>query len=119
MKVAIPAEKSSFDSPLDSRFGRAPFFISYDDKNDSWEVINNIQNLNSVQGAGIQAAANVVNSGCGALICSHCGPKAFSALSKAGVTVFSAHNMTVKEAIDSYRNNTLMKMDNADVEGHW
>jgi len=119
MKIAISAEQPNAKSPVDSRFGRAKYFIIYDDENQTWEPLNNDQNLTSAQGAGIQSAANVVNAGCEVLISGHCGPKAFTTLSKAGVSVFTVKEGTVKEAVAAYKEGKLKKLVSADVEGYW
>jgi predicted Fe-Mo cluster-binding NifX family protein len=119
MKIAVSAEKDIPDSPIDLRFGRAKYFVVYNDENMKWEFINNIQNYDSTQGAGIQSAATVANNGCTVLISGHCGPKAFATLFKAGVTVYKASGGTVREAIDLFRHEKLIKLESADVDGHW
>ncbi len=119
MKIAVSAEQPNMESPVDTRFGRAKYFVVIDTTDEKWDVINNEQNLQAAQGAGIQSAANVVNAGCGVLISGHCGPKAFAALSKAGVKVYSVKGGTVKDTFTSYKNGNLTELENADVEGHW
>lgn len=119
MKICVTAQQPDHDSPVDPRFGRSRFFMVYDDAADSWESISNIQNLNAAQGAGIQSASNVVNAGCSVLISGHCGPKAFDALSRAGVSVYTVSEGTVYQAVDSYKQGALKKIESADVDGHW
>ena len=119
MKIAVTAENPLPESPVDPRFGRAKLFLIYDDERIAWDVIDNKQNLQSAQGAGIQSAANVVNAGCQVLISGHCGPKAFAALSKAGVDVYIANGQTAEEAVRSFKSGELRKIEFADVEGHW
>jgi predicted Fe-Mo cluster-binding NifX family protein len=119
MKIAVSAEKPTPDSPVDPRFGRAACFMLYDDTRDAWDVLNNKQNLQSSQGAGIQSAAQVVNAGCQVLISGHCGPKAFAALAKAGVAVYATSAGSAQDAVDAYKRGKLTRMDSADVEGHW
>jgi predicted Fe-Mo cluster-binding NifX family protein len=120
MKIAVSAEQNlGGDSPLDPRFGRAKFFMIYDDKKETWDGIDNIQNLEAAQGAGIQSAANIVNAECNAVISGHCGPKAFAALNKAGVAVYTLTGGTVNEAIAMFKQGKLHKLESGDVEGHW
>jgi predicted Fe-Mo cluster-binding NifX family protein len=76
-------------------------------------------NLNAAQGAGIQAAQNVVRSGAQAIISGHFGPKAFQVIQMAGLDVYSAMNITVKEAIQSFESGKLTKLAGADVASHW
>lgn len=119
MKIAVSAAQSKPDSEVDPRFGRAKGFMVYDDEMGSWGFIDNNQNLQAAQGAGIQSAANVVNAGCTVLISGHCGPKAFAALTKAGVEVYTLSGGTIRGAIDSFKQKKLNKIECADVEGHW
>ncbi|MCU0608860.1 MAG: NifB/NifX family molybdenum-iron cluster-binding protein [Chitinispirillaceae bacterium] len=119
MKIAVSAENGTPESPIDPRFGRAKFFVVYDDESKNYTPIDNVQNLQAAQGAGIQSAATVVNAGCTVLISGHCGPKAFIALNKAGVAVYAVKGGTVREAIAALGRKELAKLDNADVEGHW
>jgi len=119
MKIAVTAQVPDKHSPVDTRFGRAGCFIIHDTRMDAWDALENVQNINAVQGAGIQAAAHVVNSGCTVLITGHCGPKAFAVLEKAGVEVYQTEALPVSEAIKRYGDGTLERMQNANVEGHW
>jgi len=119
MKIAVSAKEKNLDSMVDSRFGRAQYFIVYDVESGCFDVLDNNQNLFAEQGAGIQSASTIVNSGCKVLICKHCGPKAFSVLSKAGVSVYSFEEGTVRQAIDAFKKDELKKLEAADSEGHW
>jgi len=119
MKIALTTSGTDLGAPVDSRFGRAPNFLVYDDEAGTFEVIDNAQNLNAAQGAGIQAAETVVRSGAKVLVSGHCGPKAFRVLSAAGVRVFTAEALTVAEALERYREGKLAEAPAADVEGHW
>ncbi|HRU01950.1 MAG TPA: NifB/NifX family molybdenum-iron cluster-binding protein [Victivallales bacterium] len=76
MKIAFSASGDSLESPIDPRFGRAKYFIIYDEINEKFEVIKNEQNLNAVQGAGIQSAQNLAKFGVECVVSGHFGPKA-------------------------------------------
>jgi predicted Fe-Mo cluster-binding NifX family protein len=119
MKIAITSQGATSNSPVDSRFGRAKYFMIYDADQNTFSALDNDQNLNAPQGAGIQSAATVVNAGCTALITGHCGPKAFAALTKAGAAVYTVSGGTVAQAIEAFKRGDLKKIENADVEGHW
>jgi len=119
MKIAVSAQKPGPDSAVDPRFGRAGYFVMYDDEKNTWKTVDNKQNLQASQGAGIQSASHIVNAGAAVLICGHCGPKAFTVLRNAGVAVYSATAGTVAEAVESFKRGALKKLDSADVEGHW
>jgi predicted Fe-Mo cluster-binding NifX family protein len=119
MKIAVTTSGNDLEGNLDSRFGRAPCFLIIDLESGGFEVINNAQNLNAPQGAGIQAATTVVNSGVQVVITGHCGPKAFRVLKEAGIRIFNTGVKTVKEAVELYTKGKLGEATNADVEGHW
>jgi len=119
MKIAITTSGNDLNAPLDTRFGRAPKFLIYDLEAKTFEVVDNDQNLNAAQGAGIQSAQNIARLGAKALITGHCGPKAFRVLQAAKIKIYNTTASTVSEAIDQYRNGKLTEAASADVEGHW
>jgi predicted DNA-binding protein (UPF0251 family)/predicted Fe-Mo cluster-binding NifX family protein len=119
MKIAITSADGTMEGIIDERFGRCRKIIVYDNEAKSHEVIDNMQNMNSPQGAGIQSAQNVVNSGAGAVVSGHLGPNAFRVLQTAGVDVYTASSMTVTQAIQAYEQGKLAKLTGPDVSGHW
>lgn len=104
---------------MDSRFGRAPKFLVYDLETNTFEVIDNQQNLNAAQGAGIQSAETVARLGAKALVTGHCGPKAFRVLAAAGIKIYNTDALTVADALEQFRSDKLREAGSADVEGHW
>ena len=74
MKIAISASSPELSSPVDARFGRAAWFIIADVESGAWEAVENKQNLQATQGAGIQSAECVANRGVAAVLTGHCGP---------------------------------------------
>ncbi len=119
MKIVLTTSGDTLEAPLDTRFGRARNFLVYDLDDDTFTVVDNGQNLNAAQGAGIQAAENVARTGAEALVTGHCGPKAFRVLNLAGVTVYNCDAATVADALALYRADKLVAAGSADVEGHW
>lgn len=119
MKVALTAAGGSLESPFDSRFGRAQTFIIYDTDTETTTVLDNAQNLNSAQGAGIQAAQHVLDSGATALITGHLGPKAAKVIFAAGIDVYQTDAGTVAQALAMFTSKALKPMKGADVNGHW
>lgn len=119
MKIAITSNGEGLCNQIDLRFGRAKGFIIYDLDTNDFEYIANVQNLEASQGAGIQAAQNVINKGVEAVITGHCGPKAFKLLSTSDVKVYTAEEGKISEIIDKFKNNKLTEALSADVEGHW
>ncbi|NLI48097.1 MAG: dinitrogenase iron-molybdenum cofactor biosynthesis protein [Acidobacteria bacterium] len=119
MKIAFTSSGDTLDSPLDSRFGRAPKFIVYDTDTQTHTAIDNAQNLNAAQGAGIQSAETVARAGVQHLVTGHCGPKAFRVLTAAGIAIYNCDAPTVREALERFHAGTLKPASAADVEGHW
>lgn len=119
MKIAITSADGTLEGKVDERFGRARKIILYDVETKEHSVVDNAMNLNAAQGAGIQAAQNVVRSGATAIISGHFGPKAFQVIQMAGLDVYSATNISVKEAIQGFETGKLTKLAGADVQSHW
>ena len=119
MKIAITCTKDNIDTDVDQRFGRAPYFLVYDTDDDSFEFIENTQNLNRPQGAGIQSAKTVVDKGVDVILTGHCGPNAFTALSKANIQIFINVSGKLKDAIQAFKDGQLEEASAPDVEGHW
>jgi len=119
MKLAISSAGKELGSKLDHRFGRAAYFIVVDPKTMAFEVVENSQNLNLSQGAGIQAGKIMADHCIDVLITGHCGPKAFKVLQKAGVQLMTGTDGTVADAIAQFNNGQLEISAKADVEGHW
>lgn len=119
MKIAVSAKGKTLDSELDARFGRAACFIVVDPDTLSYEVVENTQNLNAAQGAGIQAAKTVADQKVGAVLTGNCGPKAYAVLKKAGVSVITGLSGSVKEALEQYKKGGLHASNGPNVDGHW
>lgn len=119
MKIAFTTSGETLNAPLDSRFGRAPKFLIYDLDENTFEIVDNQQSMNAAQGAGIQAAETVARRGVSGLVTGHCGPKAFRALTAAGITIYNTDAPTVAAALEALRAGTLTPSTSADVEGHW
>jgi len=117
VKVVFTTSGDNLDAPLDSRFGRAPKFLVYDLDSESFEVIDNQQNLNAAQGAGIQSAETVARSGAKSLVTGHCGPKAFRVLSAAGIKIFNTDATTVAAALEQYLASQLTEAKAAMFKG--
>ncbi|MBN1472537.1 MAG: NifB/NifX family molybdenum-iron cluster-binding protein [Syntrophaceae bacterium] len=120
MKIALTTSGDDLNAPLDSRFGRAPKFLIYDMETNTFDLVDNAQNLNAAQGAGIQSAQNVAQLGVKAVITGHCGPNAFRVLQAAKIKIYNTTAVaTLAEAIEQYRQGKLTDASSADVNGHW
>lgn len=119
MRIALTSTGSDLSSELDPRFGRAAYFIVVETDSMDSEVVENTQNLNLPQGAGIQAAQTVANQNVVAVLTGNCGPKAFKVLGASGVQVITGAKGSVLDVLRQYKNGDLKPADGANVEGHW
>ena len=119
MRIAVSSTGTELSSSVDPRFGRAPYFIIFDTSDKSVEAVSNEQNLNAAQGAGIQAAQNVVAQKVDLVIAGNFGPKAFQVLSAAGIKAALWAEGTVAQAIELAEGDRLEVTGSANVEGHW
>jgi len=119
MKVAITSQGPEMNSAADPHFGRAKYFIVVDTETGEFSAHDNTQNLNAVQGAGIQAGRNVVDLGVEAVISGNVGPKAFDTLQAGEVKVYIGASGTVADALEKFKAGELECVSNANVEGHW
>lgn len=103
-KVAITSEGPTLSDAMDPRFGRAGGFVVVELATGATTYVDNGSSQVLAQGAGIQAAENLVKAGAQVLLTGHVGPKAFAALQAAGVRmVQGVENMTVGEAVAKFK----------------
>jgi len=120
MKIAITIQEKNENAKVDPRFGRCAYFLIYDDQTNEKKIIDNSQNLNAPQGAGIQAAQNILKENVEVLITGNVGPKAFQLLKDSGVKIFvGAQDMNVDDAIKAFKNGELNEANSATKPGHW
>lgn len=119
MKIIVAASDADINAQVDPRFGRAKAFILYDTDTAEWAALDNSQNVNVAQGAGIQAATTVVNSGAEAILTGNCGPRAFATLSAASIKVYTGVTGTVAEAIEKLKSGELEPTETANVNAHF
>jgi len=118
MKIALTAQGDHLDAQVDPRFGRARAFVLYDTETGEWSVLDNVQNAEAAEGSGVQTATAVVKAGAEAVLTGHCGPRAFDALSAAGIAVHATVGGTVREAIERFNAGQTEAAANANVEAH-
>jgi len=119
MKIAITATGTDLSSQMDQRLGRAPYFLMIDSETLDFFVIENRQNLNLPQGAGIQAGKTIVDNGADVVITGNCGPKAYEVLGQAGINVITGASGRIRSVIESYNKGEFNISNAPNVEGHW
>ncbi len=118
-KIAITSEGPTLDDAVDPRFGRAAGFVVIDPETMETEYKNNGAAQTMPKGAGIQAAETVAAAGAKVLLTGYVGPKAFQALSAAGITIIqNIEDMTVREAVDRYKKGQIDVATAPNSRGH-
>jgi predicted Fe-Mo cluster-binding NifX family protein len=119
MKIAITALENDYNkSKVDPRFGRAAGFFIVDTESESFEWIENSQNIYADHGAGIQASQTVINAKAEALVTGHVGPKAFRALTAGNVDIYvKADKHNVNEIVKLLKENKLNLTNQANTVG--
>jgi len=119
MRIAVTTQGKGMDGEVDSRFGRAPKFLLVDTETMSSQWVENTQSLNLPQGAGIQAAQNILPHKPDVVLTGNCGPKAFQVLGAAGIRVVVGVKGKIADAIRDYLDGKYVATTEANVEGHW
>ena len=107
MRIAVSAKGMDLTSQVDPRFGRAAYFIVYDTDSEDFEVLQNQDNVNAAQGAGIQTAEKISGKGVDVIVSGSVGPKAAEVLKAAGVKSVQWSDGTVSQAIEMLKNGAL------------
>ncbi len=80
--------------------------------------MSNGEAATAAQGAGIQAAQTVSRLKPDALVTGHCGPKAFTALRRAGIKIYQSDASTVRDALAALTAGELKPVLAPDKAGH-
>jgi predicted DNA-binding protein (UPF0251 family)/predicted Fe-Mo cluster-binding NifX family protein len=103
-KIAVSSEGPGLDGPVDPRFGRAAGFVIIDPDTMASEYVDNAASQGMAQGAGIQTAELMTRHGVGVVLTGYVGPKAFQALSAAGIKIGqNLEDLSVRQAIEKYK----------------
>lgn len=102
VRVAVPSTGPDPDSPMDPRFGRAPYFIIFDLNTMKHEVVQNTA-ASSTGGAGISAAQLLIDREVNVVLSGNVGPNAYQALVSAGIQVIPISARTAREAVEIYK----------------
>ena len=120
MIIAITAAGPTMDGSFDQHFGRAPYFVIVDSETE--KVIkdyDNVQNLQAVQGAGVESAKVMVDFDVEVVLTGHVGPKALDVLKMGNINAYKVDAVLVKEALAKYKEKNVSSIHEADVRGHW
>jgi predicted Fe-Mo cluster-binding NifX family protein len=103
VKIAISARGPNSYSDVDERFGRAYWFLIYDEDDDSWMPVDNSVNRGKAKGAGSSTAEMMKELGVQQVLTGETGPKAYRVLSQAGINVCHGMCGMVRDALKSWK----------------
>ena len=110
MKIAITSSNNSLKSNLDPRFARSSYWYIYDSSTEKGYFLDNTENVEVEQGAGIKAATKLIELMVEILITGDLGPKASKVL-KNKVTVYKGNeNKSIEENLHLFSENKLNKL---------
>lgn len=121
MRIAITSSEPDLDAPFDPRFGRAAYFIVFDEETGTWQSYTNPA-VDAPGGAGVQAAQFIANQDVAAVISGDFGPKAYRALSAAGLAMYLAprgETPSVRQLLHQYRAGDLELVAGPTQRGHY
>ena len=119
MKICFSVSLPKLDSPIDPRFGRAPYFLITDEKGEKVEIIKN-PGVEAMGGAGITAAQVIVSAGVQVVITGNLGPRAFDVLQASGIKMITGvSGLSAKEALEKYQKGELEGINQSNVPGHF
>ena len=102
-KIAISSEGPTLEDWVDPRFGRAGGFVVVELPERRLDYIDNGASQMMAMGAGIETAERMAAAGVEVVLSGYVGPKAFEALSAAGIKICQdVEGLTVGEAIENY-----------------
>ncbi len=109
MKIAVPVSEKNEAAIMAKRFGRATYYLIYDDQSDDVEIVENPA-VSARGGAGIQAVEFLISKEVNAVIIPELGPNADRVLRSANIEIFQGLDLSSKELIVKLKNNELSKI---------
>ena len=117
MKIMIATDGDNLDSKMAKRFGHAKYYLIYDDENQEL-----IARENHGHDDNHSELVELVNSGIKTFIIGNAGPHAFDVLFRMNAKMYLARKLTVKEALEKFKNNELEELKKPtlkrSIEGH-
>ncbi|HRC94791.1 MAG: hypothetical protein KBB29_08490 [Bacteroidales bacterium] len=112
MRIAFTSTGKSWDSIIDSRFGRTEYIVIFDEETKTLELVDNSAVKNEAHGAGTATAQKMYEVKPDVLITGNGpGETAATALKNLNMKIYvDAHNLTLEQAYESYRNGALKEI---------
>jgi len=114
-RVAVSAAGTTVRDDVDPHFGRCERFLLFD--GEAATVLENPAR-EAPEGAGLKAAQLMIDHGVTAVLTGSVGPKAFQALSDAGIRVYPGASGVIEEVLSKHRHGELAEAKEASHRGH-
>ena len=115
MIICITSEGNNLDSKIDQRFGRAQYFIFYNDETSQFKAFQN-ENVLGSGGVGVQSGQFVAEKQAKVVLTGNVGPNASQALESVKIDVVLNVEGSVKEAIEQFKNGELQPTKGPNAE---
>ena len=110
MKIAIASTGQKLTAKVDQRFGRCPYFLIVDTKDQKLEILKNTA-IRASRGVGISAAQLITDQKVQAIIAGNFGPNAIRVLQTSGIKLFTASQSTsIDKAISQLKKGNLKQV---------
>ena len=110
-KIGIPTKENNWESPIDDRFARAPFFLIYDDESEKEEWLENT--IGGAHGVGPKVIQMLAQNGVDVVIAPQLGGNALQAMEAAGIIAYRYEGNSIKEIYENYKCGSLEKITEA------
>jgi len=114
MKILIMSTGPTLESDVSPVFGRAPYFLIFDLKKETFKSIPNIH-IGERRGVGVAVSQEIVSEGVDGVISGNFGPSAFSFLRSSGIKLYRAVGLSAKDALEDYKNGKLKQVTVSDT----
>ncbi len=112
MKIAVSATDKNIESNVSDVFGRCPYFIIAEIKDDKIEKTETIKNEsdNQTSGAGVSTAQLVAENNVNVVITGNTGPRALDVLNQFNIEIYSGEGI-IKDVLQEYIDGKLKKIN--------
>lgn len=118
MKICIPTMgNKGLEDTVNEHFGRSSYYTVIDTDTNDINVISSAENKTHGTCSPVEL---ILDSGAEALICKGIGMKAMNFFSNSNISVYTCNANLVKNALEMFQNNKLVKMNPEDgcASGH-
>lgn len=112
MKIAVSSTDKNIESDVSDVFGRCPYFIVAEIKDNKIEKIEVIKNegTDQMSGAGISTAQLMAEKNVNAVITGNVGPRALDVLNQFNIEIYSGEG-AVKDVLQGFIDKKLKKVN--------